>query len=521
MSDSAVAEEGLLRTTAPITAWNLVSRVTGFVRVIAIGAALGTTFLGNTYQSSNLVSNILFELLAAGLLSSVLVPTFVARVAKGEREEAEHLAGALLGVLLAGLGVVVLAGAVAGPWLMRALTVAVPSHGVRHAEVRLGSFFLWFFLPQVLLYAAGAVATGLLYADRRFVAASAAPVANNIVVVATMGVFWAMRSGARPGLGLPLSQQLVLALGTTAGVVTMTAVPMVAAWRAGLRLRPRWDPGHAGLRELGRRGLWAAAYLGLTQLLIATTLILANRVEGGVVAYQIAFTFFLLPHALIAHPIYTALYPQLSEDAEGGRWDDFARRLGHGIRLSALFLLPAAALLAAVARPVLRVVAIGALAAGGRSLVAPTLAAYAVGLIGYSGFQLLTRASYATGDTRSPTLVNLVVSVGGAGLMIVWSGHAGGAHRVVVLGLAHSAAMLAGAALLLVVVRRRTGTSLHSGAALVKSAVCAVAAGVVAQRLVLAFHGAGRGDASLAIAAAGLAGTAVYFGGQRLLGGRP
>src|SRR5207247_10713434 len=195
----------------------------------------------------------------------------------------------------------------------------------------------------------------------------------------------------------------------------VTAVPMVAAWRAGLRLRPRWDPGHAGLRELGRRGAWAAAYLGLTQLLIATTLVLANRVEGGVVAYQIAFTFFLLPHALIAHPIYTALYPQLSEDAEGARWDDFARRLGQGIRLSAWFLLPAAALLAAVARPLLRVVAIGALAAGGRSLVAPTLAAYAVGLIGYSGFQLLTRASYATGDTRSPTVVNLVVSVGGAG----------------------------------------------------------------------------------------------------------
>ena len=521
MRDQVDTGEGLLRTTAPITAWNLVSRLTGFVRVIAIGAALGTTFLGNTYQSSNLVSNILFELLAAGLLSSVLVPTFVARVAKGERGEAEHLAGALLGMLLAGLGVVVLAGAVASPWLMRALTVAVSNHGVRHDEVRLGTFFLWFFLPQVLLYAAGAVATGLLYADRRFVAASAAPVANNLVVVATMGVFWAMRSGGRPGLGIPLSQQLVLALGTTAGVVTMTAVPVAAAWRVGLRLRPRWDPRHAGLRELGRRGAWAAAYLGLTQLLIATTLVLANRVEGGVVAYQIAFTFFLLPHALIAHPIYTALYPQLSEDAEGARWDDFARRLGRGIRLSALLLLPAAALLAAVARPLLRVVAIGALAAGGRSLVAPTLAAYSAGLIGYSGFQLLTRASYATGDTRSPTLVNRVVSVGGAALMVVWSGHATGAHRVVVLGLAHSAAMLAGAAVLLVVVRRRARISLHSGAALARGAACAAAAGLVAQRLVLGLHAAGRGGAVVAIVAAGLGGTAVYVGGQLVLGGVP
>src|SRR5204862_314949 len=71
------ARMSLARSTATITAWNAVSRVTGFVRVLAVGAALGTTFLGNTYQSSNLVSNILFELLAAGLLAAPLVPAFV------------------------------------------------------------------------------------------------------------------------------------------------------------------------------------------------------------------------------------------------------------------------------------------------------------------------------------------------------------------------------------------------------------------------------------------------------------
>src|SRR5204862_6710794 len=70
-------DAGLLRSTASITAGNVASRVTGFVRVVAIGAALGTTFLGNTYQTSNLVSTILFELLPAGLLSPVPVPTFV------------------------------------------------------------------------------------------------------------------------------------------------------------------------------------------------------------------------------------------------------------------------------------------------------------------------------------------------------------------------------------------------------------------------------------------------------------
>jgi len=147
-------DAGLLRSTASITAGNVASRITGFVRVLAIGAALGTTFLGNTYQTSNLVSNILFELLAAGLLSSVLVPTFVGFIDAGHREDAEHVAGAVLGVVLAVLGVVLAAGLLLRPWIMRMLTVAVSDPGVRHQEVVLGSFLLWFFLPQLLLYAA-------------------------------------------------------------------------------------------------------------------------------------------------------------------------------------------------------------------------------------------------------------------------------------------------------------------------------------------------------------------------------
>ena len=53
------------------------SRGVGFVRIWVVATVLGTTYLGNTYQSSSAVSNVLFELLAAGALSAVLVPTFV------------------------------------------------------------------------------------------------------------------------------------------------------------------------------------------------------------------------------------------------------------------------------------------------------------------------------------------------------------------------------------------------------------------------------------------------------------
>jgi putative peptidoglycan lipid II flippase len=130
-----------------VTAGNLAARITGLIRVVAVGGALGTTYLGNTYQSANLVSNLLFELLAAGILSSVLVPTFVALLDDGRREDAERLAGAVLGLALAVLGVVTVAGLIARPWIMRILTVAVADEAVRDAEVKLGGFLLWLFVP--------------------------------------------------------------------------------------------------------------------------------------------------------------------------------------------------------------------------------------------------------------------------------------------------------------------------------------------------------------------------------------
>ena len=82
-----------------------------------IAAVLGTTYLGNTYQSSNAVSNVLFELLAAGALSAVLVPTFVTHLDRGDQAEAERLAGRLLGIALLVLGRSSIVGIVAAPWI--------------------------------------------------------------------------------------------------------------------------------------------------------------------------------------------------------------------------------------------------------------------------------------------------------------------------------------------------------------------------------------------------------------------
>ena len=133
--------------------------------------------------------------------------------------------------------------------------------------------------------------------------------------------------------------------------------------------------------------------LAANQVLIGVTLVLANHVEGGVVAYQIAFTFFLLPVALAAQPLFTALYPRLAAHAHGPRWAAFADDLAGGVRLTTFLVLPASAVLIALGEPVLRLVRVGALNDHSALLVARVLGAYGFGLLGYALFMLLARAA--------------------------------------------------------------------------------------------------------------------------------
>jgi putative peptidoglycan lipid II flippase len=95
-----VKQRSVARAAVGMGGVTAVSRVAGFARVLVIAGVLGTTYLGNTFQAANSVSNVLFELLAAGALSAVLVPTFVSLIDTGDDREAERLANGLLGYAL-------------------------------------------------------------------------------------------------------------------------------------------------------------------------------------------------------------------------------------------------------------------------------------------------------------------------------------------------------------------------------------------------------------------------------------
>src|SRR6478752_3191757 len=433
----------------------LASRGVGFVKVWVIAAVLGATYLGNTYQASSSVSNVLFELIAAGALSAVLVPTFVDLFRAEDDAEAERLASGVLGLALALMAVVSIVGIVLATPIARLLSSGAPSAHAEEQQTALSAFFLRFFIPQVLLYAVGTVATAVLFAKRRFVIVAVAPIANAVILVATMVAFRIMH-GPTPDLDLTTPEKLVLAIGGTLGVVGFVAVPTVALLRSGFRLRATLGAVDRKLRRL----LWLSAWVALqpdVAVLLAAALVMGNQVAGGVVAYQFCFVAFLAPYAILAQPIHTTILPELTHDVATDDMPAFAGRLRWGLDGMSRLLLPISAAYVALALPAMQVLAV-ANSRHEADLFAAALASLGVGLFTYGTFLFFARASYALGDSRTPAFIAGASALVGAGVMVV--GGLSFEHdtaKVAALGLGHSAAYLVGTLVLGAVLRKRIG----------------------------------------------------------------
>jgi putative peptidoglycan lipid II flippase len=404
--------EGLVRSTATMAAGTALSRVTGFLRLAAMAFALGVaeSRLADAYNVANNIPNIVYELILGGILTSVFVPVFVQQVTTRSREDAWRSAHAVMTVTLVVLAAVTLLGILAAPWIVRLYTIRVPAGPERDQAQELATLFLRFFMPQIALYGIGAVATGLLNAHRRFAVPMFAPILNNAVVIASFLTFAFMpgpEGVPTPG-NITVAQKLALAIGTTAGVAAMTFALWPSLRRIGFRWRWRLEWRNEAVRRLLHLSGWVVGYVILNQIGLLFVIILAGPRQGGYTAYQAAFIFFQLPHAIFSVSIMTALLPSLSEDWVRGDRVDFRRDLARGLGASAFVVIPAAAGYLVLSTPIVRLLLEHGVASGqSTELVSGVLRFFALGLFQFSAFLLFLRAFYAMQDTRTPALVNV------------------------------------------------------------------------------------------------------------------
>jgi len=395
---------GAVGDSMSVAIWTMVSRFTGVLRGVVVAAVLGATYFANTYQFTNSLPNLVFYgLLAGALFSSILVPALVPYVDSGDSQAAARTAGGLLGIAMIGMLAIVPVVALGTPLLLRFGSIGASDAGAAQSQEHIGAVLVLLLLPQVVLYAIVGTATAVMNSHRRFALASAAPALENLGTITVLGVVAVLYTRAAREHQIPSSLVLLLGIGTTAAVLLHASVQWWGARRVGVVLLPRAGWRNPQVREVIRRVRPAAVQAGLEALQFMALLLVADRVAGGVVAFQLAMNFFFLPVALGATPVALSLMPRLSRMTAPDQAARFRDTYVQGVGFAVFLVVPAATAYAVLAGPLAGAIGFGGFGGGGAvHLIAASILGLAAGVIGQTLFLVTTYACYARGDTIHP-----------------------------------------------------------------------------------------------------------------------
>ncbi len=505
------------RNSAMMAGLSLVSRATGALRTLAIAAALGDLLVADDYNVANMLPNMLYEFLLGGVLASVVVPLLV-RARSRDDDGGEAYTHRLVTLVAVTLGAATIIAVLAAP----VITALMSNSRTPAADRSLTTVLAYLLLPEIFFYGMAAVLSAVLNTRNHFAAPMWTPILNNVVVIATAGVFILVHGTDQPqAASMTTAEILILGVGTTLGIVIQALGLLPALRRVGYRWRWRWDFRELHLRELGRIGGWALCYVAASQVGVVVVLWMAryagNRGGQGAAVYLYAYLILMMAHGIVAVSIITALMPRLSAAATDRRYGDVTDGLALGTRLSAALLIPAAAGYIVLGRPMAVVLFDWGAYNHSAALATGTVIAWsALGLVPFAVSQLQMFTFYALPDTKTPALINIPTVVARLlidGLFLVVLPAA-----AVVSGLmvGNAVSYTVACAIGYVLLRRRLGPLglRRVGAALGRMSVAAVTAAVAAALLVFALVealGTGHGASLLQLVLGGAVLLGVYL----------
>ncbi len=385
------------------------SRVTGFIRMWAMAVALGVTFgaargipVASSFNISNNIPNMIYELLAGGVLSSMFIPIFMEKLARDGRDGAYRLANTLYSITLVALGTVALIGTVFPQVFVYTQTFTKSS-----TERELAVYLFRFFAVQIVFYGWCAITTGVLNGQRRFLAPAIAPLLNNVVVIVALLGFYIPLRASRPDLAL-----VALGVGTTSGVLAMLLAQIPSLLKVGFRFRWSWDVHDPSLRKMLVKTWPILGYVAVNMVAVSFKTAFATLAfPDGSAVLSYASTWYQLPYGVLFVAYMTALFPELSEMADRVDWTAFRDTVSRGLRVTALLVIPFAAMLIALSQPLVKLYRTGAFPDRAVPLVAGVLAVWALGLFSFAAYMLTLRAFYAQQDSLTPMITNVFLTV--------------------------------------------------------------------------------------------------------------
>ncbi|MEO7263181.1 MAG: murein biosynthesis integral membrane protein MurJ [Jatrophihabitantaceae bacterium] len=429
------AAPSLMASSRTMAIASLVSRITGLLRSIVVGAAVGAGVysVGDAYGLANTLPNMVYELLLGGVLTSVLIPVLV-RAQQDDQDRGVAYTQRLLSIATVGLASATLLAVLAAPWL-----ISIFGGPPQYRSVAV----LWatLLLPEIFFYGLGAMIAAILNSRHIYGWPAWAPVMNNLITICAALLFLLVPGPRNLSTGnITNTQILVLGIGTTLGIAAQALVLLVPLRRSGFhwQWRFRASPNEAGrMAEFRTLTLWVLGYVVVSQLGVVVINRVANQ-NGGVQIFAYADLLFMVPYGILGVSLLTALMPRMSRSAARGDTSAVLADLELGARLSAVALVPISVGLMVFGPALTNVILLGRFSQSNAQLTGVALAAGAFGLLPFAVVMLQQRVFYAMRDARTPTFINIAMVATKVALVLAGSALLHG--RAVIIGLTISTA---------------------------------------------------------------------------------
>ncbi len=372
----------------------LCSRVFGLVRQRVFSHYFGLTAPADAFTAGFRIPNFLSNLFGEGALSASFIPVYAALLARGERRQADRVAGAIVSLMALAVSAIVLAGVLGTPLLIDAIAPGFTGD-TRELTIRIVRILF----PGMGLMVMSAWCLGVLNSHRKFFISYAAPVVWNVAMIVTLVAF-----GSR---GTPLPElAVILAWGSVAGSALMFAVQLPAVWRVAPGIRPAVDLASGHVRTVIRNFAPVLVSRGVVQLSGYVDTLLSTLLPTGAAAALLSGqTISLLPVSLFGMSVSAAELPAMSGTigVDPAAFEALRRRLDAGLRQIAFFVVPSAVALVALGDVIAAALfQTGRFGHGEVLIVWGVLAGSAVGLLASTLGRLYSSTYYALRDTRTP-----------------------------------------------------------------------------------------------------------------------
>ena len=411
LSSSESTEDEIGSSAAIISICTIISRITGFLRTWAMAFTLGASLLSSSYQMANNLPNMLYELVVGGMLVTAFLPVYVLVKNKSGKEAGNEYASNLLTIVVVFLGI------------LSALCIAFPGVAIYtqsffsdQQNMDQATFFFQFFAIQIVFYGASSIVSGLLNANHDYLWSSIAPVANNVIVIASF-VLYALIVPYNTPLAM-----IVLAVGNPLGVFVQMVIQIPALKRYGICLRPTINFHDPALRDTLAIGL-PTVVVAVTSYITVSVQTAATLVftDAGPSIMMYARLWFTLPYSFLVIPITTTMFTELSEMKARNDTEGLKRGITAGVNQILFFTVPFMLYLVVFAYPLVSLLCVGAFTMDSVGIIAAYLAAlsfalpfYGVKMYLQKVFSSLRRMGIYAAINIAATVVQVAFTVAGA-----------------------------------------------------------------------------------------------------------